>query len=123
VPVRELTWIGALVAVVSVGCASAPPPAAQDEKVAAGAQYLLGSEWALRDLAGTPLGGGVDFAQTLNVLPGDVSDDSNVASNDMVLVNIARYLPYNVIDDIDGDGVVDANDVNLVRARIGTHLP
>jgi len=53
--VRELTWIGALVAVVSVGCASAPPPAAQDEKVAAGAQYLLGSEWALRDLAGTPL--------------------------------------------------------------------
>ena len=78
---------------------------------------------AVVDLAGNPLGGGVDFAQTLNVLPGDVSDDGNVASNDMVLVNNARTLPYNVIDDINGDGVVDMNDVNLVRARIGTHLP
>lgn len=78
---------------------------------------------AVMDLAGNPLGGGVDFAQTLNVLPGDVSDDGNVASNDMVLVNNARSMPYNVIDDINGDGVVDINDVNLVRARIGTHLP
>ena len=78
---------------------------------------------AVMDLAGNPLGGGVDFAQTLNVLPGDVSDDGNVASNDMVLVNNARTLPYNVIDDINGDGIVDINDVNLVRARIGTHLP
>ena len=78
---------------------------------------------AIRDLAGNPLGGGVDFAQTLNVLPGDVSDDGNVASNDSVLVNSARSLPYNVIDDINGDGVVDINDVNLVRVRIGTHLP
>ena len=78
---------------------------------------------AVKDLAGSPLGGGVDFAQTLNVLPGDVSDDGNVASNDSVLVNNARSLPYNVIDDINGDGVVDINDVNLVRVRIGTHLP
>ena len=75
------------------------------------------------DLAGNPLGGGIDVAQALNVLPGDISDDGNVASNDMVLVNNARALPYNVIDDVDGDGVVDMNDVNLVRARIGTHLP
>jgi len=78
---------------------------------------------AVKDLAGNPLGGGVDFAQILNVLPGDVSDDGNVASNDMVLVNNARSMAYNVIDDINGDGVVDLNDVSLVRARIGTHLP
>lgn len=78
---------------------------------------------AVMDLAGNPLGGGVDFAQTLNVLPGDVSDDGNVASNDAVLVNNARALPYSVVDDINGNGVVDVNDVNLVRTRIGTHLP
>ena len=78
---------------------------------------------AVVDLAGNPLGGGVDFAQALNVLPGDVSDDGNVASNDLVLVNNARALPYNVIYDVNGDGVVDINDVNLVRARIGAHLP
>ena len=52
-----------------------------------------------------------------------MSDDGNVASNDMVLVNNARSMAYNVIDDINGDGVVDLNDVSLVRARIGTHLP
>jgi hypothetical protein len=78
---------------------------------------------AVVDLTGNPLGGGVDFAQILNVLPGDVSDDGNVASNDAVLVNNARALPYSVIDDINGDGVVNMNDVILVGARIGTHLP
>ena len=78
---------------------------------------------AVTDLAGNPLGGGIDFAQILNALPGDVSDDGNVASNDAVLVSNARALPYNVINDINGDGVVDMNDVMLVRARIGTHLP
>lgn len=66
---------------------------------------------------------GTTAYQTLNVLPGDVSDDGNVARNDMVLVNHARSLPYDVIDDINGDGIVDVNDVNLVRVRIGTHLP
>src|SRR5262249_20279832 len=40
---------------------------------------------AVVDLAGNPLGGGVDFTQALNVLPGDRSDDGFVASNDMVL--------------------------------------
>jgi len=78
---------------------------------------------AVTDLTGNPLGGGVDFAQMLNVLPGDVSDDGNVASNDAVLVNNARAQPYNVIDDINGDGVVNVSDVLLVGARIGTHLP
>ena len=78
---------------------------------------------AVKDLAGNPLGGGVDFTQALNVLPGDRSDDGFVASNDMVLVNSGRSLPYNVLNDINGDGVVDINDVNLVRARIGTQLP
>jgi hypothetical protein len=78
---------------------------------------------SVKDLTGNPLGGGVDLAQMLSVLPGDVNDDGNVASNDAVLVNNARALPYNVIDDVNGDGVVDINDVNITRARIGTHLP
>src|SRR5262249_58118681 len=58
---------------------------------------------AVMDLAGTPLGAGVDFAQILNVLPGDVSDDGSVASNDLVLVNNARAAAYDIIDDINGD--------------------
>jgi len=78
---------------------------------------------AVMDLTGNPLDGGIDFAQIMNVLPGDVSDDGFVASNDMLLVNSGRSLPYNVLNDINGDGVVDINDVNLVRARIGTQLP
>ena len=84
---------------------------------------VLGTTANAVRIAGTPLGGGVDFAQILNVLPGDVTDDGNVASNDAVLVNNARAQPYNVIDDINGDGVVNVNDVFLVGARIGTHLP
>ncbi|HVP61765.1 MAG TPA: META domain-containing protein [Myxococcaceae bacterium] len=47
--------MGAGVAALVLGCASAPPAPASGEKTVPGAQYLLGSEWALRDLAGTPL--------------------------------------------------------------------
>lgn len=78
---------------------------------------------AVTDLAGNPLGGGADFAQTLKVLPGDRSDDGFVTSNDMVLVNLGRSAPYNVLNDINGDGVVDINDINAIRARLGTQLP
>ena len=78
---------------------------------------------AVVDTAGTPLGGGVDFVQALSVLPGDRSDDGFVASNDMVLVNLGRSTPYNILNDINGDGIVDINDVSAVRARIGKHLP
>lgn len=52
----ELPWIGAGLAALLLGCASAPPaPAAQAEKTVPGAQFLLGSEWELRDLGGTPV--------------------------------------------------------------------
>jgi hypothetical protein len=78
---------------------------------------------AVVNIAGTPLGGGVDFAQALNVLPGDRSDDGFVASNDMVLVNGGRVMPYDILSDLNGDGIVDINDVSAVRARIGRHLP
>ena len=75
------------------------------------------------DLAGNPLGGGADFTQALKVLPGDRSDDGFVASNDVVLVNSGRTMAYNILNDINGDGIVDLNDVNAVRARIGAQLP
>jgi heat shock protein HslJ len=68
--------MGALVVVCGIGCASGPPPAAQNEKVSAGAQYLLGSEWALKDLAGTPLVEG--SAPTMAFLePGRVSGNAS----------------------------------------------
>jgi len=57
------------------------------------------------------------------VLPGDRSDDGFVASNDVVLVNSGRTMAYNILNDINGDGIVDLNDVNAVRARIGAQLP
>ena len=51
---RELAWVGAGVAALVLGCASAPP-APQGDRTVPGAQYLLGSEWELGDLGGTPV--------------------------------------------------------------------
>jgi heat shock protein HslJ len=51
---RELACLGAGLAALAIGCASAPP-APQGEKTVLGAQYLIGSEWELTDLAGTPV--------------------------------------------------------------------
>ena len=67
------------------------------------------------------------FTRRLDVLPGDVNDDGVVNSQDAVLVRNA-YLGYQgavptVIEDINGDAVVDVNDYNLVRQRNGTKLP
>ena len=50
---RLISWIGAAVSVIAVGCASAPVTQPTTEKP--GAQYLIGSEWELRDLAGLPV--------------------------------------------------------------------
>jgi hypothetical protein len=75
------------------------------------------------DTAGNPLGAGVDFTQTVKVLYGDFNDDGFVTSQDMVLVNAARSLPYNILADIDGNGIVEVTDVNIVRLRNGTILP
>lgn len=52
---KQLSWIGVGVTALAIGCASAPAgPAAPDRSVP-GAQYLIGSEWELRDLGGTPV--------------------------------------------------------------------
>ena len=51
---KQLSWIGLGVAALAIGCASGPPPATSDKAVPS-AQYLLGSEWQLRDLGGAPV--------------------------------------------------------------------
>jgi hypothetical protein len=78
---------------------------------------------AVTDLAGNPLGGGVDFSQVLKVLYGDFVDDGVVNSADFAGVNSARNQAYNLFADLNGDGVVDVNDVNIARARVGNTNP
>ena len=51
---RDLSWVGAGIAVLAIGCASSAPPPTTDKTVP-GAQYLIGSEWELRDLGGAPV--------------------------------------------------------------------
>jgi hypothetical protein len=88
------------------------------------ATMLAGSgQNALVDAAGTPLGGGAGFSQKLKVLWGDFNDDGFVSATDLVGVNNATIAPYNVFADINGDGVVNIDDVQMVRTRIGTLLP
>jgi heat shock protein HslJ len=51
---KELACLGAGLAALVIGCASAPP-APQGEQAVPGAQYLSGTEWELSDLGGTPV--------------------------------------------------------------------
>jgi heat shock protein HslJ len=53
--VKVLPWMGVAVATLAVSCASAPAAPAGSEKTVPGPQYLIGSEWELRDLGGTPV--------------------------------------------------------------------
>jgi hypothetical protein len=67
------------------------------------------------------------FTRELDVLPGDFNDDGVVNSQDLVGVR-NEWLGVNgatptVFGDLNGDGVVDVNDYNIVRAAIGTSLP
>jgi hypothetical protein len=78
---------------------------------------------AIKDAGGNPLNGGAGFNQNLKVLWGDGTDDGVVNASDLVLVNNARSQAYNIFADMNGDGVVDINDVQIVRNRIGTTLP
>jgi hypothetical protein len=66
------------------------------------------------------------FTRRLDVLPGDVNDDGVVNSQDLVLVRndfATSGALYNVVDDIDGDGVIDISDYNLVGRFVGKKLP
>jgi hypothetical protein len=78
---------------------------------------------ALQDAGGNALGGGAGFSQNLKILYADFNDDGVVNSQDLVLVNAVRNGAYNVLADMDGNGVVDAADLQIVRTQQGTSLP
>ena len=66
------------------------------------------------------------FTRRLDVLPGDANDDGVVNAQDLVVVRndfTTSGAPYNVFDDINGDGTVDISDTNLVGKLIGKKLP
>jgi Immunoglobulin I-set domain/Dockerin type I domain len=63
------------------------------------------------------------FTRRLDVLPGDFNDDGVVTSADVVGVHNASAKPYNVFADVNGDGVIDIVDANLLRFLIGDKLP
>ena len=67
------------------------------------------------------------FTRRLDVLPGDFNDDGTVNGTDATLVR-NEYLGLGgatptIFGDIDGNGVVDVNDYNVVRRLLGTRLP
>jgi hypothetical protein len=78
---------------------------------------------AVMDSSGNLLMGGAGFTVPLKVLWGDFNDDGKVNASDLTLVNNARAAAYNIFADLNGDGVVDLNDVQIVRTRNGTVLP
>jgi hypothetical protein len=63
------------------------------------------------------------YTRRLDVLPGDVNDDGVVNAQDAVLVRNGMSSPYNVFDDINGDGAVNINDYSDVARLLGTKLP
>ncbi len=87
------------------------------------ASLLLGTGAnAIKDAAGNALYDGTGFAQNFKVLYGDFNQDGVVTSADMVGVNAAIALAYNIFADINGDGVVDIADVQVIRTRNGKKL-
>ena len=78
---------------------------------------------ALTDAGGNGLGGGAGFTQPLKILWGDFNDDGVVSAADLVDVSNATRTAYNIIADMNGDGVVNLTDVQIVRTRAGTSLP
>ncbi len=82
--------------------------------------YTAALQTSIADLAGNPL---VLNNKLIRILYGDFNDDGVVNSQDLVLVNAARSQPYNIFADMDGNGTVDATDVNIVRSQIGQTNP
>jgi Dockerin type I domain/Right handed beta helix region/Immunoglobulin I-set domain len=69
------------------------------------------------------------YTRRLDVLPGDVNDDGVVNSQDAIIVRNEIYpglgtvtVPLTFLD-IDGDGLIDFHDLNIVRQRNGKRLP
>jgi hypothetical protein len=65
------------------------------------------------------------YTRRLDVLPGDVNDDGVVNAQDLTLVRnnfTSTGALYDIFDDIDGSGVVDITDYNLVRRFGGQTL-
>jgi hypothetical protein len=77
----------------------------------------------LTDGSGNALSGGSGFARQLRVLWGDYNDDGLVNAADLAALNNAIRGPYDVFADLDGDGLLTQNDLQVLRSRLGTSLP
>ena len=85
----------------------------------------------IANLAGSPINLGGTSSWNFDVLPGDFNGDRTVKSDDMVAIKnqIGTYLitgdsiPGVNLADLNGDGVVDAEDVKIAQGRLGKTLP
>jgi len=78
---------------------------------------------AIKDAAGNPLAGGSGFSQNFKVLYGDYNDDGIVNSLDTVSVYGQTAAPYNILADLNGNGVVNLSDAGIARSQLGGSLP
>jgi hypothetical protein len=74
------------------------------------------------DGAGNALAGGAGFAQAFKVLYGDFDDNGVVNSTDSANIYALTIGAYNLLADLNGDGVIDINDVKIARLRLGAAL-
>jgi hypothetical protein len=88
---------------------------------ATGADQIHTAAGVALDGDGNGLGGDA-YVREFKVLYGDFDDDGVVTLRDAVLI---RNLigSNNIFADLNGDGQVDATDVNIVRSRLNTRLP
>ncbi len=78
---------------------------------------------AIMDAVGNALGGGAAFNRNFRVLWGDFDDNGIVELRDIEGVTAAFASgAYNIFADMNGDGVVDGDDVRVVTSRVGTVL-
>ena len=92
--------------------------------------YALDGEW-INNSSSFASGNGVqggDFEFSLNVLPGDASQNGTVTASDYSRVWSKRNTSttvgaYNPLLDIDGSGAIDAADYSFVLGKIGTSIP